>query len=237
MKKAKKILTLALCAALLVCISVGATVAYLTAKTGEVKNTFTVGKVSLDNPDTDLDSGLTEAKTDKYGVPINANGEETTIDKAPRVTSNEYKLVPGHTYTKDPTVHVVKDSEECYVFVKVENGIEDLEADTDGEYNCIEDQIINVYKWTKLGSETNVYYKLLTTDSADGLLEAQDLTVFGEFKLKDDAAVDKLTINEKGYYVKDNEIVDITIQAHAIQADGFENDVDAAWAAFNTQNK
>ena len=57
MKKTRKILLMAACAVLLVCISVGATVAYLTS-TDTVTNTFTVGQVAIT---------LDEAKVDMYG--------------------------------------------------------------------------------------------------------------------------------------------------------------------------
>ena len=104
MKKTRKILLMAACAVLLVCISVGATVAYLT-DTKSVTNTFTVGSVAIT---------LDEAKTDINGVADNT---------VPRVVANKYKLMPGHEYVKDPTVHVTAGSEDCYIFVKVENGI------------------------------------------------------------------------------------------------------------------
>lgn len=105
MKKAKKILALLLCAVLLVGASVAGTVAYLTDTDNVVNNTFTVGKVVVT---------LDEAKVDEYGVPVTG---------AARVNANEYKLVPGHTYTKDPTIHVDAESETCYLFVKIENNI------------------------------------------------------------------------------------------------------------------
>lgn len=103
MKKAKKVLLLVLCAALLVGASVAGTVAYLTSQ-DTVTNTFTIGKVVIT---------MDESPVDQYGVP-------TTGD---RRDSNEYKLVPGHTYTKDPIIHVDDSSEPCYLFVKIENGI------------------------------------------------------------------------------------------------------------------
>lgn len=93
--KAKKILTMALCAVLLVCISVGATVAYLTSR-DEVKNTFTVGKVQIT---------LDEAKVDEAGKVISTD----------RVKENNYHLMPNHEYVKDPTVTVKEDSDESYI--------------------------------------------------------------------------------------------------------------------------
>ena len=78
MKKTRKILLMAACAVLLVCISVGATVAYLTS-TDSVTNTFTVGNIQIK---------LDEAKTDVNGV------VDTTVTS--RVQANEYKLMPGY---------------------------------------------------------------------------------------------------------------------------------------------
>ena len=64
-KKLRRILLTVCSAALLVCVTVGATVAYLTSTTGPVTNTFTVGKVAitLDEADVDVD-GVVEKNVD-----------------------------------------------------------------------------------------------------------------------------------------------------------------------------
>ena len=100
MKTKSKALLLTLCAVLLVAASVLGTMAYLTSS-AEVKNTFTVGKVEIK---------LDEAKVTADGIPV---------EGAARVTANSYKLMPGTTYTKDPTVTVLKGSEDSYVRMKV----------------------------------------------------------------------------------------------------------------------
>lgn len=100
MKKTSKALLLTICAVLLVAASVMGTMAYLTS-TDKVQNTFTVGKVAIK---------LDEAKVGTDGTPV---------EGADRVKENGYKLLPGHTYTKDPTVTVLKDSVESYVRLKV----------------------------------------------------------------------------------------------------------------------
>lgn len=100
MKTKSKALLLTLCAVLLVAASVLGTMAYLTSS-AEVKNTFTVGKVEIK---------LDEAKVNADGIPE---------EGAARVTANSYKLMPGTTYTKDPTVTVKAGSEESYVRMKV----------------------------------------------------------------------------------------------------------------------
>ena len=94
----KKSIALVMMAVLLVAASVMGTLAYLTSK-DTVKNTFTVGKVKIT---------LDEAKVNEYG-------EADT--PASRVKENTYKLIPGHAYTKDPTVHFAAGSEAGYLFV------------------------------------------------------------------------------------------------------------------------
>ena len=189
----KKILMTCLCVALAVLTIAGTTLAYLTS-TDTVTNTFTVGNVAIT---------LDEAK-------VNTDG--TVVEGADRVKTNSYKLMPGHTYTKDPTVHVAAGSEKCYVFVKVENGIAALEA-TD---NTIANQI-TANGWMALTGVEGVYYKVVDAATTD-----TDLTVFSSFKL----AVDANSKTEwKGEDIK------VNVTAYAIQADGFDT-ADAAWAAF-----
>ena len=198
-KKAKKVVALLLCAVLLVVGSVTGTMAYLTSQ-DSVTNTFTVGKVAIT---------LDEAKVDVYGVK----------DGDTRVKANEYKLIPGHTYVKDPIVHVDASSEDCWVFVKVENGISTYEDSS----NLIAGQITSK-GWTELSGVTNVYFqKCLKIDSD------KNLEVFDEFKIAPDANTrlywnDVTTTNTK-----------INITAYAVQADGFggADDAEKAKAAWD----
>ena len=71
--------------------SVGGTIAWLKASTEPVINTFTVGDINI-----------TLAET---GTTNNAKN---------------YTFVPGDTLAKDPKVTVTAGSEDCYLFVKVE---------------------------------------------------------------------------------------------------------------------
>lgn len=100
MRTRTKALLLTLCTVLLVAATVFTTVAYLKS-TDEVVNTFTVGKVKIT---------LDEARVTPDGTPV---------EGAARVKSNEYHLLPGHTYTKDPTVTVEKGSDKSYIRMKV----------------------------------------------------------------------------------------------------------------------
>lgn len=111
MRTRRKALLLTMCAALLVAGSIIGTVAYLT-DSAEVKNTFTVGKISLTLDETDVN---------EMGQPLKDGqvaGENETADRwTPTDTekSQSYHLLPGHSYTKDPTATVKADSEDAYV--------------------------------------------------------------------------------------------------------------------------
>ena len=201
MKTKRKALLLTFCAVLLVVASVLGTIAYLTAN-DTVTNTFTVGKVAIK---------LDEAKVNPDGTPV-AN--------AARVKANSYKLLPGHEYTKDPTVHVNAVSENSWIFVKVENGIAAYEANATKDYKQIADQITE-NGWTALDGVANVYYRSYVQNATD-----TDFVVFENFKVSDTAnTVDGwASITEKS--------TKVIVNAYAIQADGFET-AEKAWAAFS----
>ena len=191
MKKKTKALMLVLCAVLLVTASVLGTMAYLTS-TEKVVNTFTVGKVAIT---------LDEAQVKEDGTPV---------ADAARVKENAYHLLPGHGYTKDPTVHVQANSEDSFIFVKVENGIEKYEAGT-----TIAAQIA-ANGWQPLTGVANVYYKEYTKRA-----ESTDLPVFGSFTIADHAdAADSWN----NFSAETN----VTVTAYAVQQDGFASAA-AAW--------
>lgn len=194
MKKTTKALLMAACALALVLTTVMGTVAYLTSN-DTVKNTFTVGKVKIT---------LDETK-------VTPDGKIDTTDSTP-VKANEYKLMPGHTYVKDPTIHVDADSEDCWLFVKVENGLETVEATDDDSYKTIANQL-TANGWTLVEGKVYAYN--------DKAAASEDITVFDNFKIKGDVNATALEA------VKDATIV---VTAYAVQADGFDTAVDA-WAA------
>lgn len=87
---ATKTMILVLAVMLIVGCTIGGTLAWLTATTSEVKNTFTTSDISIT---------LTETKGG---------------------ANKEFKMVPGYTIEKDPKVTVLAGSEKCYLFVKLE---------------------------------------------------------------------------------------------------------------------
>lgn len=185
MKKTSKALLLSLCAVVLVTASVLGTMAYLTDN-DQVVNTFTVGNVAITLDETDVD---------------NSTSGESDRDKA-----NTYKLLPGHEYVKDPIVHVGADSEDCYLFVKVENEIAAIEDAS----KSVESQM-NVAGWTVVDADNGIYVYGITAEPSV-VNGGADVLVFENFTVS--GAVDNATL--AGYANKT-----ITVTAYAIQADGF----------------
>lgn len=218
MKRTKKIMTLAIAAVLLVSTTVAVTVAYLQDATEVVKNTFQVGDVQITLDETDVDL---------YGAKDGDN----------RVTANTYKLIPGHTYVKDPTVHVDPASEDCYLFVEVINNLGAAEAETvEGGYQDIEAQM-EENGWVKVGdTASNIWYlakggAIRKIDVDGGDKTNLNFKVFGEFKVLETAIGGASTdegavagaVYLEDYATTDDNTNYITIKAYAIQADGFES--------------
>lgn len=104
-----KVFSLMLAVLLLVGCSVGATLAWLTATTNKVENTFTVGKVDID------------LKEHEYVEASNSLGTKT-------VDGNTYKLIPGKHMPKDPFVTVKAGSEKCWLFVRIDEAYNEAEG-------------------------------------------------------------------------------------------------------------
>lgn len=242
MKTRSKALLLTLCAVLLVAASVLGTMAYLTS-TDSVENTFTVGSVAIT---------LDEAKVDENGTPV---------EPAVRVKSNEYKLMPGHTYTKDPTVTVEKGSESSYVRMKVtfNNASQIIALCTDPEYaedgptgvenafpliRMVDFVEANAVKWDgiipdnmvdteeMLGNAKYFVYDE-TNDTLTYYFYYTETVAASDADVKLATLFDSITVPEwvTGDQLKTLNNFKIDIVAEAIQADGFDT-ADEAWAAF-----
>ena len=205
----KKILVACLCVALAVLTIAGTTLAYLTS-TAEVKNTFTVGNVEITLDETDVDNSTADASRDQ---------------------ANSYKLIPGHTYKKDPMVTVLSGSESSYIKMTVTFT---KAAELDAIFKPNGADMISIFNGY---DSTNWIYK--------GNTEGSDNTRTYEFWYKEtvaaptadvklDALFDSITVpgtitNAQLATIKD---MTITVNAYAIQADGFTTP-EAAWAAYS----
>jgi len=226
MKTKHKALLLTLCAVLLVTASVLGTLAYLT-DTEAVTNTFAVGRVGL---------SLDEAKVDQMGNQEGTTRWTPTADDP----KQEYYLLPGHSYTKDPTVTVDAGSEESFVRMIVT--VTFAEALSDETLATNLDSIFTGYdadKWPRHDKDISAdgktityeyrYYTTVDGKDAEGndaaaKLEAlfAQIVVPGEYDNAQMAVLNGMSIN---------------VEAHAIQAAGFDGNADAAWTAFDGQHK
>ena len=244
MKTKSKALLLTLCAVLLVAASVLGTMAYLTSS-AEVKNTFTIGKVEIK---------LDEAKVTADGIPV---------EGAARVTANSYKLMPGTTYTKDPTITVKAGSEESYVRMKVtfNNATEIIALCTDPEFADEVTGVENAFPLIRMVNFVKANAAKWDGIIPDNMVETEDMLADTNYCVYDETA------NTLTYYFYYNETVgapngdvklpvlfdsitvpdwatgeqlaklnrfQITVVAEAIQAGSFAN-AGAAWAAFAPQ--
>ena len=148
----KKIITLAIATVMLITVTVGATIAWLTAESEEVTNTFTVGniKILLNEADVNINDPDSE-----YNEFVYDNSLDMDYEAADRVQGNVYELTPGSTYFKDPKVTVLAGSERCYVFVKVTESNNPFVGNTNQK---IVDWKVNDSFWELVPYTNNVYY-------------------------------------------------------------------------------
>ena len=173
-----KLVVAMLAVTLLIGCAIGGTVAWLTAKTDPVVNTFTYGDINI-----------TLAET----------------------TGANYKIIPGKDINKDPKVTVKKDSEACWLFVKVEE-----------EGTFVADKVTYSIAdgWTKLTGVTgvdNVYYRevgAVTADTDFAVLKDNKVTVSDTLTKED---IKNITTNPT-----------LTFTAYAVQKDGIDTAA-AAW--------
>ena len=215
MLKMSKILILSACAVLIVAASVLGTFAYLTSQ-DSVVNTFTVGKVNIT---------LDEAA-------VNADGTE--IAGADRVKENNYHLIPGQTYIKDPTMTVKAKSEESYVRMLLTLNCAD---EFDAIYTPDKADLTTIFNGY---DAENWVYETVTRDTAKNSITYEfrykEVVTKSATDTKLDALFDSITVPSIFNSEDMKSIADlkITIVGHAIQAIGFA-DADAAWTAFNEQ--
>lgn len=206
MKTKKKALLTVLCAAALVFGSVFGTYAYLTDKTEEVKNTFTIGNVDIT---------LTETwNADDPEDEDNINDHWSAL------------LMPGKNYAKDPVVTVTANSENCYLFVKFDknnNTFKDGEVTKD--VIVFESTLTADKGWTQ-GNGTdipsNVWYRTVNKTDATKTWHL----ING----------DTVQVNEdltNGTMPTTNNTPELIYTAYAIQQEGFATPA-AAWTAVKT---
>ena len=226
--KIKKTWIAAVCAVLILAVSVVGTIAYLTASTEAVQNTFVVG--ALFDPDDDDPEDPNDPNPDDGPFVLYEHEAIDEDDKGvtdgvyelgeDEVTENEYTVLPGVAIPKDPFVRTEDVLElDAYVFVEV------VDETSDALTVAVDDAT-----WTQLSGVTgpnggDVYY-LTANDgkiaagsklAATYILENNEVTVAGDETITDPGSVD--------FY------------GYLIQAAGF-TDVSDAWTkGFGTDDE
>lgn len=226
MKISKRTMIMVMSLVLTMTVAAFGTVAYMT-DSDQVTNTFTVGNISINVDEENVDGDM------------DADGNIPERDK-----ENNYKLVPGAKYVKDPTITVEANSEDCYVRFRVTlNSIKALSEIAKKHSDVPADQFVNPTpaellamfvdidetSWIYEGAEMNgdvaeiefrYFTKVLTSETDTVLPE-----LFSTFAVptyldgKDLAMLNGL---------------ELSVFGDAIQTAAFLNE-DAAWEAFDYQ--
>ena len=189
-----KILISLLAMALVCCVSISGTLAWVVHQTNPVVNTFTYGDIHITLEETGAVDG-----------------------------TNEYTMVRGIDILKDPTVTVKAGSEDCWLFVELE------ESDNFGEYLTYTPE----RDWEPLTPSTTgstyVYYRTVEyADSDQVFMVLENNTV----QVKNTVTKELLhALEESGEYPT------LTVTAYAVQQEGItdpDDDLDTqaadAWA-------
>lgn len=233
----KKTLLTVISVLLLATVAVLGTLAYLTDTDTNV-NTFTVGQVDI--------------KLDEAAVTPDG---ELILDEndAPvgRVQGNEYHLIPGKSYIKDPTVTVEQGSEESYIRMMVTfNKLAELDkifapdgADLTSIFGGYDAETWKYVGETRDETAGTITYEFRYKETVDGFAEESGIEAPAAVKLEPLFE----TFTFPGFIngaelATIREDFTITVEGHAIQAVGFEDDAatgetaeDAAWKAFDIQ--
>lgn len=211
----KRTIALLMAVVMLFGVAVGGTVAWLTAKSSTVTNTFTVGDINIVLDEADVN--ITEGNKVIYKEFVKGNVAVDNLADADRVQGNEYELIPGAEYFKDPKVTVLAGSEPCYVYVKVTETNNDADTIVFG---------IDTENWTLVSGYTDLYRYNTKLDAAS---EAkQTVSVIKNSQISISEALTKEVMHPTtGTYAKPQ----LDFIAAAVQSENIEASVADAKAA------
>lgn len=172
----KKLMMAGLSAGLVAVVGVGGTLAYLSAQSNTVDNSFTVGSGFIAD-----DDGHIGLFVDELGYKYNENTKKNEETGERTEDGNKYQnLYPGNSLIKDPKVTMIGGSVESYVFVKV-TGVDELEGI---KAPGTEDVVFDIAdwatsSWAKLnedgsieeGGEGDGYYVYRGTRASDSVVD------------------------------------------------------------------
>jgi len=209
---------------LLLITAVGGTLAWLTAAPAAITNRFIVGNIAIDI--TETKGGFTET---------NPNGE--------------FKMVPGCAIDKDPYVTVNAESEDCWLFVRVEesDNLDDYvtyrvnqSTQTTSANKKVDDETISVTHggWKSGdGVPDGVYYRKVTKNETAN----QYFAVLGggdhafnnnQYAWNNDQVLTLPSVTENMMENAENNMPTLTFMAYAVQlykSNGVEFTAKEAW--------
>lgn len=216
-RSGKKVAAMLLAVVLLIGVGVGGTLAWLSATSDTVTNTFTVGDVNIELKEHDLkDDGTLDANT------------EVTEE-------NTYKIVPGDTQPKDPFVRVKANSEDSWIFVQVQE-VNNTVTGNDAASKYVTWEIAD--GWTQLGTTqdgVSTYYRTAnyataTTDTTYYVLKGDEDNANGIVTY--DSDLTKADLNT----VTDTTKPQLIFKAFAVQAEA-GSDATTAWNQIDASAK
>lgn len=218
MKNTKKILLCCICIIVVVASSIFGTLAWLT-DTDSAVNTFTMGQVHIT---------VDETKVDKDGTPVSG---------ADRVKTNEYHILPGMTYTKDPTLTVEADSEDAYLrMILTVHNASAVQAILD-KYN-LGDFSVLIGGWDRDTWLYEGYTEDTTANTISFEFRYKEIVEGSDSDVGLDALFETLIVPGEITGEEMQALYDggfkMEVFGHAIQATGFDT-ADYAWAAFDKQ--
>lgn len=218
MRLQKRTLIAVLAALLIVSAAVAGVWSYSTSRDSDI-NVMSVGRVKI---------SLDEAQVDQQGVPAQG-GLRTT-------QGNDYELVPGYTYTKDPTVTVRGGSLDAYIRVMITiHGYSSVEAAFGQNYSLSAWLTgFDASVWMPTGTPARDivndsityelrYHQPYTETAQDVVLPP----VFTGFTVPGSVTGGQLRL-----IARSSVPVTVEIRGHAIQKETFDT-ADDAWAAFD----
>lgn len=185
---ALKVALMSFMACLMIFSVIGGSLAWLMTSTDPIVNVFTYGDIRIT---------LTETKGEELG------------------DGRYFKMTPGKVIEKDPKISVLADSEDCWLFVKIDESSDKALSD------YIEYAIAD--GWTALQEAPGVYFR-----TVDNSAEAQTFSV-----LKDDKITVKGSVtSEMLQALNSTNYPKMTFTGYAVQRDMSIDAIDSAAEAW-----
>lgn len=187
-KSALRVALISFVACLVIFSVIGGSMAWLMAKTEPIVNVFTYGDIRIT---------LDETKGEKLG------------------DGRYFKMTPGRVIEKDPTLTVLANSEDCWLFVEIKESSDKKLSD------YIEYAVAD--GWTELQGAPGVYYRTVdnsTSNQEFGILKDDQV------KVRDEVTSEMLRVLNSTNYPK------LTFTGYAVQRDMSIADIDTAEEAW-----